>query len=512
MAHLTVEYHDSLMMIRSQAFCGTFQQTEDNQKALFIFLRLLSCPVTGKPLFTYQELADAFGKKARQNIQNYMQEFEKCAGDFLQYLARKSTKKDAVFPLIEAQILAAPLLTVAEHYRAFCEAHPQERVCEQTFRTYVQEIPVMKLLQRIGHLGWKQEQALDVSRYLEELLALARLSQAKQKEIVEQFPEVETPGAASQRKPGERLSSASLASKLLVVLLYVCGVSQEMLALLVGVGKTSIHNWIYLICSEDLEGELLQHIARWSGQVCFDEKWVKIKGHWYFVLCAVDSVSGFPLLIGLYPTLDTVSWTVFFRRFHAVYGLPKLIRCDGSKAVAAAREVVFPGIRYQLCKFHKLRNLMKRLRHQIRDPKLLKRCQRFAKHIFSNTWVSSRKQAAKTLQNLAGQEIASYLDEHILTCWRKLSLSLTNNAAERFNRKIEKCFSGRYGIPSPTSAEVLLRGLWLKELLLNGHKHLDATSELRSIDLSRMCQEHLAPDKILQFFHEYAPSHIEKLA
>jgi hypothetical protein len=246
--------------------------------------------------------------------------------------------------------------------------------------------------------------------------------------------------------------------------------------------------------------------------VSFDEKWVKIKGTWYFVLCAVDAVSGFPLLMDLYPTLDMVSWTLFFRRFKALYGLPKLIQCDGAQALAAAREVVFVRVRYQLCKFHKLRNLMKRLRQLIRDPKVRKRCLRLAKHIFSNPSVSSRKYAAKTLQQLAGQEVCSYIDAHILTCWRKLTLSLTTNVSERFNRKIEKCFSGRYGLPSEESAKVLLRGLWLKELLLNGQQHLKATSEVRGINLSRICQEHLDPGNILHFFHEGDLSQVEKLA
>ena len=169
-------------------------------------------------------------------------------------------------------------------------------------------------------------------------------------------------------------------------------------------------------------------------------------------------------------------------------------------------------MRYQLCKFHKLKNLMKRLRQPIRDPKLLRRCVRLANHIFSNTWVSSRKQAAKTLQQVAGQEVSSYIEGHILAPWRKLTLSLTTNASERFNRKIEKCFSGRYGLPSEDSAKVLLRGLWFKELLLNGQKHVDATSELTSIDLSRMCQEHLDMGKILHVFHDDDPAQVEKVA
>jgi hypothetical protein len=59
---------------------------------------------------------------------------------------------------------------------------------------------------------------------------------------------------------------------------------------------------------------------------------------------------------------------------------------------------------------------------------------------------------------------------------------------------------------------VLLRGLWLKELLLNGHHHLSQTSELASMNLSRICQEHLDSGKILHFFHDYEASQAKKLA
>jgi hypothetical protein len=154
---------------------------------------------------------------------------------------------------------------------------------------------------------------------------------------------------------------------------------------------------------------------------------------------------------------------------------------------------------------------MKRLRQQIHDPKLLKRCHRLAGHIFSNGWVSSRKHAAQTLCKLAGEHISSYLDEHILSCWRHLTMSVTSNASERFNRKIEKAVSARDGIPSVESAKVILRSLWLKEVLLNGQHHLEATSELRSIDVSRICQEHVDTSSILHFFHAYCPVLSEKL-
>lgn len=512
MAHLEVEIHENIMRIRSQALYWEFPDVGKNKKAILALLRELRSPETGKHVFTYQELADAFGYKARQNVENFVAEFHASGDDLAQFLARVNTKRDRLFPLVEVQILSAPGLSLHQHYLAFCEAHPGERLSEKTFRQYVNDIEGSTILKRVQQWFCDGASTRDVTGYLQEVLALETISRVKQKEIAEVFPEVTASVTDSRRKRGERITGSGVDAKILVVVLYVCGLSQEMLGVLFGVGPTSIHNWIYTICSEELDWQILKDIACWSGQVCFDEKWIKINGVWYFVLCAVDSVSGFPLLIDLYPTLDTVSWTLFFKRFKAVYGVPTLIQSDGSRALAAARQAVFAGVRYQLCKFHKLKNLLKQLRRSIRDTKRLNRCVRLTKHIFSNTWVSSRKSAAKTLQKLAGEDISSYLDTHIFACWRHVTMSLTSNASERFNRKIEKCVAARYGIPSVESGRVLLRGLWLKELLLNGQQHVKATSELGAIALSRMCQEHLDTGNILHFFHDYCLSQAAKRA
>lgn len=488
------------------------KDSKSNRKTLSVLARELKFVESGEPVFTFQKIADELGYADRRNVQNFHSEYKHSGENLQEFLSRNNSKKEKSFPKIEAQILESPFLSPNKQYSAFIEEHAELCVSKSTFNKYVNEIDSIKILKRVRELVCKEEGSLNVSRYMKELLGMSKFSSAKKKEIVEIFPQQEEEKQSKADTKAIDVSSALVQKKLLVVLLYVCNVSQEMLSLLFGVGKTSIHNYIYDVCSEELDWQILSAIVCWSGQVSFDEKWLWIDGSWHFALCAVDSLTRFPLLIDLYPTLDSVNWTLFFKRFKALYGVPKLITCDGSQALAAARELVFQGVRYQLCKFHKLKNLMKRLRQHIHNPKLFRRCVRLAKHMFTNESVSSRKHAAKTLQKLAGKEVSSYIDGHILKYWRKLTMSLTNNASEGFNRKIEKCFFGRYGIQSTKSAKVLLRGLWLKELLLNGQKHLDATSKLTSIDLSRICQEHLDTSKILHFFHDNDPTQIEKSA
>jgi transposase-like protein len=195
-----------------------------------------------------------------------------------------------------------------------------------------------------------------------------------------------------------------------------------------------------------------------------------------------------------------------------MYGRPTLIQHDGSRALAAAREVVFSSVRFQLCKFHKFTNLMEHLRQHIHDPKRFTRCVRLAKQMFTNASVSSRNAVAKRLQTLAGADVSAYLEGHLLTPWRQLTLALTTNASERFNRTIETCFSARYGVPSEESAKGLSRSLWLKELVLHGQHHVDTTSELKAIDVAKICQEHVHTGEILHFFHDNNPSQVKKIA
>lgn len=481
-----------------------------NRKVLGVLGRELKDSTTGKPVFTFQELANQLAYGDRRDVQNFHRELRRSDFDVQAFVTRKATKHDRLFPLIEAAILDTPLLSPHQQYLQCCEAHPQESLSEQTFRKYANEIDGVTLMKRFHQLVKPGTEELDMRRYLHEILACDRLSHAKQKEIVALVPGGDDETGSVVAEP-VTVSSPTLQKKLVVVFLFACNLSQEVLALLMGVSQSSIHYWIAGVCTEEFEWQMLCEITCWSGKICFDEKWVKIQGEWYFVLCAVDSVSGFPLLVALYPTLDTVSWVLFFKRFRALYGRPTLIQSDGSHAVAAAREIVFAGVQYQLCTFHKLRNLLKRLRTHVADASRRSRCVELAKRMFSNASVSSRKHAAKTLRKLAGPELGDYIDGHILAPWRHLTRSLTNNAAERFNRKIEKCFSGRYGIASPESAAVLLRSLWFKEILLNGQQHLEVTSPFKTLDLSTSCQEHLNTSNILHFFQEHNPELLEKL-
>lgn len=149
---------------------------------------------------------------------------------------------------------------------------------------------------------------LDVSRYLAEVLACDRLSTAKKKGSVAIAPACEEDACSPPAEP-VHLTPPTVQKKLLTVFLFACNASQEVLSLLMGGSKTRIHYWIAGVWTDEFEWQMLQAITCWSGKVSCDEKWVKIKGERDFVLCAVDSLSGFPLLMARYPPwIRSVGW------------------------------------------------------------------------------------------------------------------------------------------------------------------------------------------------------------
>jgi transposase-like protein len=480
-----------------------------NEKTMMIIAREIRAEKNNKHGLTFQEISEGLGHDSRQYSNNFYREYQDSGEDILQFLERKNSLKESSFELIERQILASPFLAISDQHKCFLENHPEIAISEATFRSYVSEIDSCKILRRIEKLISAKEVPTNAGLYVKELLEICEMRPEKKKEIITLFPEVNAP--KEEMNTAIDFGNMKIQKYILVVFLYACGLSQEIIAILFGVSKSTIHYWTHTLCSSALEDEILLAIKSWSGQVSFDEKWIWINGSWWFVLSAVDAITGFPLLINIYPSLDSISWSLFFKKFKSLYGVPSLIISDGCQKILFAKNFIFPHVRHQLCKFHKIKNLLKKIFEYIKDEALRKRCLRLAKHIFSNKHISSRKLAAKNSQS-KDSNLTDYIQKHILNCWRKLTMAVTNNVAERFNRKLEKTFSGRYGIPSEESAQVLIRALWLKELLMNGHKHLEATSDINSINLSRICQEQLNFDNILHFLSNKLSPELQEAA
>ncbi|MCP4702702.1 MAG: hypothetical protein GY862_38460, partial [Gammaproteobacteria bacterium] len=126
--------------------------TAANRKTMVVLARRMSHSDGSKTGNTYKVISAAFGHKDRQWSNNHCREFSACGGDILDFLKRENKLEESAFTLIEQQILATPLLSPAEQYAAFQKAHPEIKLSEVTFRTYVGRIDARKLLKRIREL------------------------------------------------------------------------------------------------------------------------------------------------------------------------------------------------------------------------------------------------------------------------------------------------------------------------------------------------------------------------
>ncbi len=67
-------------------------------------LRALRSPKTGKPLLTYQAIADVFGYEDRRNINNVVREYTKCNENFFDDLRRKRNVDARVVEAVKEEL------------------------------------------------------------------------------------------------------------------------------------------------------------------------------------------------------------------------------------------------------------------------------------------------------------------------------------------------------------------------------------------------------------------------
>lgn len=464
---------------------------------LVVFLRCIK-DSSGVCVLTFEQISLSLGHRGRQWSQNIIKAWDDAQCDLYLFLEDKRKISQELLLFVSQYVMLYPLRSVLEQHREFIKAYPDKEMCINAFRDLVSAIDCSKFItaMRAQLTGGLLHPNSDY--FLAVLLNKQPVVSNEYKAyIADLFATVAMPQKLEDKDID--WSQAQTQIKLVISLLYIYGVSQERLSVLFGLSKTTIHNYVVSFCDAGLEGFIIRMIGRWSGKISVDEKWIKIAGQWQYIFSAVDSVSGVPLLVKRFETADTGNWVLFLSQFKSYYGNPTLITSDGSAPLLAGLKIVFARVRHQLCWFHKMKNLYKRIYDNITDITLKTQMFKLAKSMFGRKNVSSRKQAARELYQIGGEKIQKYMNKSIFGAWRKLTLCMTNNAAERFNRKIEQCMACRYGIKNEACAHVLIRGLWFSELLTKGKVHWVKDASLENIDLPKIVKEHLDPTRIIHF-------------
>lgn len=99
--------------------------TGSNRRGLMIFLRCLRT-AEGRPLVTFERLAEGLGYADRRNVHNYWMEFEACGGDLEAFLVRRKKVDAEVVARCEQLWQGHPLWTVAQVLAEYRRRWPEQ--------------------------------------------------------------------------------------------------------------------------------------------------------------------------------------------------------------------------------------------------------------------------------------------------------------------------------------------------------------------------------------------------
>jgi transposase-like protein len=449
----------------------------------------------GNTLLSYAKISKSLGYKSRQwpyNIYKKLKALNYDLNLFFQGYEALHVIEPQILSQVTKLVCQYPLKTVPDLLKIFNQEHGLDFNIYQ-MRKYITSVDTAKLLPALRK-QFELGQFCLSAQYCIKLLLDQSCSRSQK-----QYIGMHTIGKEAKILPISRIKDDLTP---ILAYFYVSGCSLADLSLLFGMAKSTISGRIRNF-AKDLDFFLPQAVTQFSGKICVDEKWVKISGQWQYVLTAVDAVSYIPLLSKRMPSLTIESWATFFYLFEQTYAVPQLVISDGDTKIAAALNYRWKKVTHQLCWFHKLKNLGKKISQHIKLGKQNNRAWRLLHGAFHNSSASARKKALKTLASFAPEPLANYVNKRMIGFWKKLNQNYTNNAAERYNRKLQRAFKPRYGIKNEPCADVLINLVWFKDYILNQNNQI-CLDNIFNFDVKQIAQNAF-------FQHNFIHSNVKQL-
>jgi len=461
--------------------------TWTNRRGIMILLRCLR-RADGRPLVTYEHIAQALGYADRRNVHNYWAEFEACGQDLLAYLRRRKKVDAEVVACCEQLWRAHPLWTPEQVHAEVVRRLPEKgaTLSVPNIRTAGQQVGFVGVQQAL-----RRQVAEGQAHYKEEALieALFELADAKIEpapQVAEPLPKVRerVPPSAGPAPEAPRVTeqAARLADQLLTgeaapealahlwhgplgelllsFVLYYHGLSLGVLGQFWGVHKTTVMRWLAPLAQVNWRAAVQQGRRYFSGLVAVDEKWVKIAGVWWYLFAAVDHVSGMPLHVALFPSNSGAYCRLFLLQLKQLGYVPKVLITDGWDAYARAIVQVFPHAQHLLCRFHALRAAFRRLKAALPDWSARHPWAGELRHLFHTP---DKRTVCRRLETLRQQATATPVAGVIARLVGKLPQLLpavgstfrpaTSNAVEHFFAAFERFYRLKGPFQSKASAE-----------------------------------------------------------
>jgi len=456
---------------------------KQNTKSLSIFLRAWRHPETGKPLFTYQHIADALGYKDRQDTNNFWRQFEASGQQFRDVLQRKMNVDETVVEAVKAEVRKDILASASTFRERVSQKLGRPDLTEANIRAALEKVPCTVIRQQIraewdaGAWHPKEQKLLEAimqewaesgtERNESALTQLKEFGTPAPEQACEEIVQVQQAEAVTSLfTPHAAMHAITAKMRLMVVALtlYYWNVPLSRIALWMGVSKTTTYHWVIGVAVA-----VFPVVQNWISEgvqgahLLIDEKWLKIRGCWWYWFVALDNETGLPLLNRLLPSQGSWACCWFLVLIKHLGKTPRTIITDGLAAYESAIATVFQTTTHILCVFHHQQGVTAWLkRHRPDVPKeTVKLLKRKMKHIVQTC---DPRTAIRRLQALEAQDAE---EDWGLSAWiatvrgkldrlrpalRRNQSPRTTNQVERFFRAFQRFYKTRGGFHSVISA------------------------------------------------------------
>jgi len=454
---VSIEVRDgeALIAIDGSAVLRLPVGSEQDERLAMVLCRLLSGE-TGKPSATYRQLAEAFGKKSRQDVENHMQKLRRAGGSPARMIldgrgGRPSTLHPDVVKSIAEHWQRDPLASCEETCRWLATRRmppgvplpTPEELGRQT-RIHGNLLPMRNAVRRLldvtgGKAGVRHavlvKRLLEVLDEQDRLLRDAGVEAPRSPGIVERTADGDRSGrisktgaaflavlrplvsAVSVERDGHLAATTGapdLAPLRFAALRSVLRLSIGQVAALVGRSKSAVHRGL-VGCERVLTAlDPFPAAAGFGGILGLDEKWLRIpksfpekeraEGRkWRYAHFAVDATTGDLLHVDVYEASDSANIRAFLAALRARGIRPRAVVTDMLSAYAGAIEDTFgPGVTHHHCLFHHLQAVRHRLREKCgpdwKKRRLLRKLVGLVDDIYDcKTRRTARKRLAKVL-------------------------------------------------------------------------------------------------------------------
>lgn len=460
---ITVQLDDTHCTVITQAFSLTLPDTPSNRKAAVVMLRAME-DTTGARLFTLQQLACLVGSSNRQAASQHIEDFRDCGQDMKAVLLRDRKVDETVVDAVRSEVLKDPLMST----EALCD-----RVNARLARTDISWANIEAALEKIsckelrrvikaqlekGAAQYKESYLLDTLLGAYEN-GQTPVSGLEAPEEIEKAPCVSDPTAMrTLLTPGAAMEQVPPCLRWIGILLtlYYWGVPLSRLGQWTGVHKTTVWRWLLGLvrCLFPMVMGFLQETIR-TCVVLVDEKWLKLRGKWYYWFVAIEASTCLPLACYLSPTRSAWVCRYIGVKLRGLGMRIKAIVTDGLKSYHA----LLPEVVHQRCIFHHQQEVFRYCREHLPDTEEAAICRQEMLNVVKTT---DKRTVRRRLEKLAQRADQLGISAWVETTLGKLFQILpaigsrrvprTTNGIERFFRAFNRFYKGRGGFHSLRSA------------------------------------------------------------